>query len=381
MTRFGRPGKVLDAAQRERDIVLLCNPKAGGHWKELAAILDSEEAQGVRRIVTDSIDDITAALAELGNKAQLICIYGGDGTIQRVLDRMHKQPPNQDLQLAFIGGGTMNVVARWCGLTGTPGRNFRDTVRAYLKGELLFKEVPLLCVRQQGEVHFGFTFGMGPLVRLLEQFEKGAKSKLHAVNTVVKSVAVTWSNRPAEFQRLIQPMEAEVMIDGQKLPYDRYALVFCNTTGRLFLWTDPFVRPRTRETFHIAAYAAEPREFTLMMPFLMRGWMPIDPQSLRTPIATWKQVALSFFGQEQFPTDPRYINKIGKDVEIHAQEKLFTIDGELMKSCGEPINVQMGPLLKLAVSDTVGLDPVMQFAARMMGRAANLTLNTLRRGM
>ena len=68
-----------------QDIVLVCNPRAGGRWKQLAGILDSAEAQHVRRIVTDSIDDIGPALSSLGRRVKLVIIYGGDGTIQQIL--------------------------------------------------------------------------------------------------------------------------------------------------------------------------------------------------------------------------------------------------------------------------------------------------------
>jgi hypothetical protein len=40
----------------DAEIVLICNPRAGGRWKELAGILDSEEAAFTRRIVTDSVE-------------------------------------------------------------------------------------------------------------------------------------------------------------------------------------------------------------------------------------------------------------------------------------------------------------------------------------
>ena len=49
-----RPRKV----KQEAEVVLICNPRAGGRWKALAGILDSEEARHVRRIVTDSVEDI-----------------------------------------------------------------------------------------------------------------------------------------------------------------------------------------------------------------------------------------------------------------------------------------------------------------------------------
>jgi hypothetical protein len=56
----------------QRDIVLLCNPTAGGRWRELASILDSDGARFVRRVVTDSIDDIVPAIAALSQRTKLL---------------------------------------------------------------------------------------------------------------------------------------------------------------------------------------------------------------------------------------------------------------------------------------------------------------------
>ena len=50
------------ANQTRKDVVLLCNPRAGGRWRALAGVLDSPEAKGVRRIVTDHIDDVVRIL-------------------------------------------------------------------------------------------------------------------------------------------------------------------------------------------------------------------------------------------------------------------------------------------------------------------------------
>ncbi|MCC6747929.1 MAG: hypothetical protein IT371_09745 [Deltaproteobacteria bacterium] len=364
-----------------RDIVLLCNPQAGGHWKALAEILDSEEAQHARRIVTDSIDDLGPALEELGKRTELVCIYGGDGTIQRVLDRVCRQARARRPRFAFIGGGTMNVVARWCGLSDTPAQNFRSVVRAHRAGQLLFKSVPLLAVRHGAELHHGFTFGSGPLVRLLSQFEKSSKSLVQVANTAVRSLSAVWSKRPADYAALVEPMQARVQIDGETLPADRFTLVFCNTTGRLFVGTDPFVEPRTRDTFHVAAYAITPREFSLMMPLLARGLLPIDPHALRSPVSAWTQAALSFFGRGQFPTDPRYVNRPASHLELDSPERIFTLDGEVLESDGEPISVELGPAIELAMSSTVDVVPGIRLAARIARSATDLALGTLRRGM
>jgi hypothetical protein len=352
--------------KEERDIVLLCNPQAGGRWRELADILDSDEARHVRRILTDAIADIGPALAELGSRTQLVCIYGGDGTIYRILDRLCRGARPINPTLALIGGGTMNVSATFCGMTHRPGRNFRDVVRAYLTDQLLVREVPLLEVRQGDHVRWGFIFGIGPIVRILNEYETGSKGKIAALSLAARSLSAIWSSRPAAFQPILQEMPAEILKDGELLPYDRYSAVFCNITGRLNPGVKPFVKTRTRDTFHCAAYAVSRREIALMLPFLIRGRLPMDSRSLLEPVSTWKRIALSYLGKESFPIDPRYVNDVASSFEVRApQEKIYTIDGEILTSTGDPIQVSLGPVLKLVVSPTAALAAPVRLAADM----------------
>ena len=134
---------------RSHDVALLCNPQAGGRWRVLADVLDSEEAKSAHRIVTDDIEDIREAIASLGQRVQLLCIYGGDGTIYRVLNELLRDPAAPVPRLAFLGGGTMNVTAAWCGMSRSPGENFRRVMRAYRADGLLWREVPLIAVTQK----------------------------------------------------------------------------------------------------------------------------------------------------------------------------------------------------------------------------------------
>src|SRR6266545_5877516 len=164
----------------QKEVALLCNPQAGGRWKVLAEVLDSPEAKGVHRIVTDEIDDVRGAIAGLGQRVRLLCIYGGDGTIFRVINELLRDGAGPLPQLAFLGGGTMNVTAAWCGMPSSPGEAFREVMRAYRTDRLLWREVPLLAVTQREETRYGFTFGIGPLVRILERYEGGTKSRAHA---------------------------------------------------------------------------------------------------------------------------------------------------------------------------------------------------------
>lgn len=334
----------------DADIVLICNPRAGGRWKELAGILDSEEAQYTRRIVTDSVEDIASAVSDLGHQAKLICVYGGDGTIQRVLDRL-KEDDYGEVHLALLGGGTMNVTSRWLGFARSPGQNFRYAVRSYRSGDLLFKDVPLLEVQQGEDTYHGFTFGMGPLVRLLDAFERGKKGKLRAVALAAKAGAAAWLNSPGGYRELLEMLQADVQVDGTPLPHREFSTLIANTTGQINPGILPFRDTRSRDAFMVAAYAVSAREFVLAMPLLARGWLPIDITTIFAPGKLLKGVGKP----STLPKDPRYINKTATTMEVVTSEPFYTIDGEILMMTSDTIKVSMGPTLRLAVGPQASL--------------------------
>ncbi len=347
----------------DAEIILICNPQAGGRWKELAGILDSEEASHVRRIVTDSVEDIAPALEALGREAKLICIYGGDGTIQRVLDRLSPRDKDEAV-IALIGGGTMNVTATWCGFDRPPAENFRAVIRAYRNGTLLLREVPLLEVRCGQRLTRGFIFGMGPIVRILDEYERGTKSRGRGLMIALKGMSAAWLRFPIRFRKLLEEMDAEVLFDGERINYDRYALLFANITGQINPGVTPFIGERTRDTFFCAAYAAESREVALAIPLLAKGILPIDTGSLLRRLAPWT------WGEKRkgLPIDPRYINRTASRIEVTSSERLYTVDGEILTAESDRIEVDLGLRLKLAVSATASLPAGLRRAADAVAR-------------
>ena len=335
-------------AKRDSEIVLICNPRAGGRWKELATILDSDEAQHVRRIVTDSVSDIGPAVSQLDRDAKLLCVYGGDGTVQRILDQM-RPGAEEETVIAILGGGTMNVTSRWLGYGRNTGRNFRHVVNGFRSGDLLLKEVPLMEITAGSRKHLGFTFGMGPIVRILDAYERGQKGKVAAIKIGLQSAAAAWL-KLGGFRDMLQEMEATVTLDGEALPYDKFSALFANVTGQINPGIEPFVDERTRESFYTAAYAVSPREFALALPFIARGLLPLD---LTTLITAWK-------GRNQeegssLPTDPRYVNRPVSELVIDTDEPIYTVDGEILKKPDGPITVRIGRTLKLAVGPQASL--------------------------
>lgn len=342
-------------SRRDTDqIVLICNPSAGGRWKQLAGILDSAEARQVRRVVTDSIADIGPALHNLSKRVQLVCIYGGDGTIQKILTEIFRTLGAGNPPVALIGGGTMNVTARWCGWTDSPEKNFRRVVRDFMTDKLTTREVPLLAVQQGPHTEYGFTFGAGPVIRILDEYERGTKGKLEALKLAGRSVASAWGKLPGRTDPLLEPMSAEILADGVRLPQDRYVALFCNITGRVVRLVRPFPNDRQRETFHVLAYAITARELGALLPLIVRGFVPIDPKALVQPVSLWNQLGLAYFGKGSLPLDPRYINRAASTLELRTDERVYTIDGEILESTGEPISVALGPTLRMAVSPRAG---------------------------
>jgi diacylglycerol kinase family enzyme len=339
------------SSQKPKDVVLLCNPQAGGRWRALADVLDSEEAKGVRRIVTDEIEDVREAITGLGQRVDLLCIYGGDGTIFRVIAELlrHAGPDFVPPRLALLGGGTMNVTSRWCGMSSVPGDNFRTVMQAYTADRLVYREVPVLSVTSGGQEAYGFTFGIGPLVRILERYESGTKGHLSALGIAVKSIGAAVSKFPRSYAPVLQELEAGITVDGQALPYSKYAAVFANVTGAINPFIEPFTAERTRDSFHFLAYAVSSREFAMLAPLLARAQLPIDPKSLLRPMSTWKQGVLSLLGKGELPADPRYVNHPARHLRLRCHERHFTIDGELLPLVDGAVEVKMGPALRLAL--------------------------------
>lgn len=330
-----------------RRVALLCNPRAGGRWKVLAEVLDSPEAQLVRRIVTDDIDDVRTALAELGRRTDLLCIYGGDGTVFRVLNELAANGREPLPRIALLGGGTMNVTSRACGMRRSPAENFREVIRAYRADRATWREIPLLAVDDGEARHFGFTFGVGPVIRILADYESGKKGVPRALQTVARSaVAAVAGHDPAG---TLREMTAEITADGEVLPYGHYSAVFCNTTGTINPYVRPFVGERSRDSLHFLAYAGSSRSFALLLPFLARGRLPVDPEFFRKPISTFRRGLLSAIGEGELPSDPRYVNHAARGVSVKTDEKHYTIDGEILPLTSGAVSVKLGPVLRMAV--------------------------------
>jgi hypothetical protein len=230
----------------------------------------------------------------------------------------------------------------------SPGENFRQLMRAYRADRLLWREVPLVAVTQKEQRRYGFTFGVGPLVRVLSRFESMQKSRVKALEIGVKSVLSAVSGVPRELQPVLRELEARLTVDDERLPYDRWAALFANVTGAINPLIEPFTADRTRESFHFLAYAVSSREFAMMAPLLARGLLPLDPRSFLHPVSVWRKALLALVGKDGLPTDPRYINRPAHRVLLETDEPCYPLDGEVLDSLDRRFELGLGPSLHLA---------------------------------
>jgi hypothetical protein len=163
-------------------------------------------------------------------------------------------------------------------------------------------------------------------------------------------------------------MEARVVVDGEEIPHRRFAAVFANVTGQINPGVAPFVDRPTRDTFHYIAYAVTSREFTRNVAGLVRGWLPVDPKSLLRPDRIVRHLLDSRPVKRSVVADPRYVNANGSSMTVESDEQLFTVDGEILRSTGEPLEVSLGLEVRLAVSSRANLRRASAMAAKSLIR-------------
>ena len=181
------------------------------------------------------------------------------------------------------------------------------------------------------------------------------KSRFGAVRLGVKATLASLSGVKNAFQPLLRELEAQITVDGARLPHDRFAAVIANVTGVINPFVEPFTTERTQQSFYFLAYAVSTREFAVMTPLLARGFLPIDARALLRPISSARRAILSLVGKEGLPVDPRYINHPAQALIVETAEPHYTIDGEIFSNDGTPIEVRLGPQLQLATLPRRGL--------------------------
>jgi diacylglycerol kinase (ATP) len=183
----------------------------GGGLGELRAVLASE---GVTDPIWLEVKKSRKAPARvrraLDQGAELIFVWGGDGTVQRCIDAVAEK----DVALAILPAGTANLLATNLGIPSC----ITGAVKVGLQGD----RRPLDTGTVNGE-HFAVLAGAGFDARMIGDANRKMKDRLGRMAYIYTGAR----NMAA------RPVKATVEVDGERFVKDRVSCVLAGNVGRV----------------------------------------------------------------------------------------------------------------------------------------------------
>lgn len=142
--------------------------------------------------------------------AELILVWGGDGSVQRSIDALVSE--KADVPLGILPAGTANLLATNLGLDA----GLEEAIDNALNGARMKLDVG----RMNGE-HFGVMAGLGFDARMIEDARKSVKKRLG-------KAAYVWT---ALKNLRHDPTRARITVDGKRWYKGPASLVLCGNVG------------------------------------------------------------------------------------------------------------------------------------------------------
>jgi hypothetical protein len=215
-------------------ISVLTNADAGknrsGRYRQygLSEIVGPDEVV----VVTESIHEIGGAMEEmLSQGEQVICLNGGDGTVQRVMTHLLQNSKGEDIPILFpLRGGTMNLLADNLEIKGTTPELLQRAVNVVRNEERIpFVRVPTLkVVREMNgkqDVEYGFFFGHGALYRFHRLYYKETQGGPAAAAGLFLKCLFGATFKKTHYKDIFGLVPAKIMIDDFEMPADMFTII------------------------------------------------------------------------------------------------------------------------------------------------------------
>ncbi len=314
-------------------IAVLTNVEAGknrfGRYKEYG-IPDIVGSDGLV-VETETMEEIDGAIGRiLSHGERLICLNGGDGTVQRTVTHMvNKYGEGADrIPLLFpLRGGTMNLLADHLEVRGTPP----DLLKAAMKTacgtqDLPYVEVPTLRVtRDMGGVtarEYGFFYGNGALYRFHRVYYRETNGGPVAAAGLFAKCALGGAIKRTRYKDVFGLTPARVLIDDFELPADQVTVVLAVIFKVVVISFDAF-RDEGEGDFYVLATS-----------------VPIFKMARKLPRLLWARGAEPPYAKEEF------FNQRASRVMMECREG-YSLDGEVFE-LEEPyrLTIETGPKVK-----------------------------------
>lgn len=271
---------------------------------------------------TEDLPDLRRVAEEFKTRdIDILAISGGDGTNHCTLTTFIQVYGEKPLpKIVLLRGGTLNTVANSLGVWGSSEKILSNLLVKYHE-DLPFETREVNLTNVNGE--YGFIFGVGLVYNFMEAYYSHADlSPIIAAWTLFRSIGSALIN--GKFARqLFDRFDAEVIVDGKKLPYANYSAVYSGSISQLGLGAKTFyLVDRYPDKIHACCFSLPPRNILPYVP-----WM--------------------YFGKPN--ASPNMIEQAASEMIIKPVNPLpFTIDGD-MKPPASELHVTCGPKLTVLV--------------------------------
>ena len=254
-------------------IGIVTNPKARGLRRDRHLTRRLREIVGPWGQVREApsragLGEVIREYRDLGVDVLGTC--GGDGTNLAVLsEAVRAFRPGELPTFLFLRGGTVNTAANELGIRGHPEEILGRLMRRYRR------RLPLPTV-QRGllgvQSRHGFLFGAGMAGRFFEAYYGGPVGGV-AWASVLAARIIGSAFIGGGFARWIfDPLEAEIVADGVRLPHGRFSLIIAGTIANAGLGFKPTYRaPEHADRFQLIASGLTPARLAANTARCLRG--------------------------------------------------------------------------------------------------------------
>lgn len=237
----------MDAARDGRRIAVVCNPGGGRVRKRLVEVRrEGRRLAGERyREAADAAGIARAVREVLAQGADVLCLVGGDGTVQAALTAVDRAAdPGAWPLLAPVAGGTANVTARDLD-AGEPMLRRLERLRRWRDGVLEGRRLRRAVLRVEHPdvgTLCGMFFGTGLAatgVRYFQERPGGLETTGQRTSALVVA-RVLWGLAFGGMEETVEPRSLTAAPDGDP-PRDHTCLLcVAGTLERFLLGTRPY---------------------------------------------------------------------------------------------------------------------------------------------
>jgi diacylglycerol kinase family enzyme len=275
---------------------------------------------------TDSVSEIDeVARLFLRQGVDLLCIGGGDGSIQQVLTSFIKTYGDRPLpRVAFLRAGTHNACARSIGQTGDPESILSRIVRKYHTAEPMdLTGRTILRVSHGMVVRYGFTLSTGFMYRYFRRVHASGHNTPLTAAALLLSLFGSAFIRSAKIENMFRMTPSRITLGGVDMPWDRCNGVAASSMEQVGLGLRPFSRANESPgNFHSMAFRMRPSSFIR---------------------AAWA------LGRGRLRSSPDYLSTVTDSLVVESTEPVpYALDGDVFAG-GLRLEIRSGPRLELIV--------------------------------